>query len=53
MIYKVRIARKGGKVICRNCERRIRPGYAYIRVKRASYCVMCDGPRRHVWRELE
>jgi hypothetical protein len=52
MIHSIRIARKGGKVVCGNCGRRVESGEVYVRVKKKSYCLLCEGPGKKMWENL-
>ena len=49
MIHTMKVAKKGGKVLCRSCGRRVLPGDAYVRIGRKNFCVVCDGPGRKAW----
>ena len=53
MIHTIKIAKKGGKVLCRNCGRRVCPGTAYIRAGKKNYCALCDGPGKKSWEALK
>ena len=53
MLKEVRIARKGGRIICENCGNRVYPGIAYIRIGKKNYCVMCEGPGKEIWEALK
>ena len=52
-IHSIRVARKGGKVICANCGTRVEPGTAYVHVNKKSYCVCCEGPGKAIWNSCE
>lgn len=56
MIKKsIRIAKKGGRVVCCFCGVRIQPGMVYVRIgsRKSSYCIMCNGPGNEAWEELK
>ena len=49
MTYEAKVARKHGKVICRNCGKKVMPGNVYIKSKKATYCIECDGLGKELW----
>ena len=53
MIKSLRIVKKGGRVVCSNCGRRVHPGTVYIRIGRKNYCVVCEGPGKETWEALK
>lgn len=53
MFYTIRIAKKGGRVLCHNCGTRVMPGSVYIKISGLNYCTLCDGPGKKAWEELK
>ena len=52
MIKSLRIVKKGGRVVCCNCGKRVQPGMAYVRIGGNNYCIMCEGPGKEAWEAL-